>query len=381
MSHHVAHARPRVVHYRERFPVLSETFIRETVSRHQRYESIVLAHMRVVDVPVDGVSLIVSPAGSPIRFTGWATPLRIWSHARVLSASLRATAPAVIHAHFGKEGVIAAAPAARLGIPLVVSFYGYDATHLAQFPMWRRRFTRLFRNAAAVLAEGPHMAARLVALGAPVGNVLLHPIPIGIERFPFRPASPPRAGEPIIFLQACRFVEKKGVDVTIAAFARIAEDVPSAVLWLMGSGPEEVRLRILADETGVGHRITFMAPQPHDEYARTMRMAHIFVHPSRTARNGDGEGGAPTALLEAQALGLPIVATTHADIPAVVDPRAALLGPPDDIPAIAALMLRLSRNSHEWAARAEAGRRQVAGKHDPDRLAGALEDLYDSVRG
>jgi glycosyltransferase involved in cell wall biosynthesis len=75
------------------------------------------------------------------------------------------------------------------------------------------------------------------------------------------------------------------------------------------------------------------------------------------------------------------IATTHADIPAVVDANAALLGPPEDIATIAALMRRLSRNSHEWAARAEAGRRQVAGKHDPDRLAGALEDLYDSVRG
>jgi glycosyltransferase involved in cell wall biosynthesis len=204
ISRQMAFEFPRVAHYRERFPVLSETFIRETVTRHQRYESIVLAHVRVTDVHVDGVGLILSPAGPP----------------------------------------------------LVVSSYGYDATHLAQFPMWRRRFTRLFRNAAAVPAEGQHRAARLIALGAPVDNVILHPIPIGIERFPFRPATPPRAGEPIVFLQACRFVEKKGVDVTIAAFARIAVDVPSAVHWLMGSGPEEARLRSMADEraSGIGSR-------------------------------------------------------------------------------------------------------------------------------
>jgi hypothetical protein len=62
MSRQVALELPRVIHYRERFPVLSATFIRETVTHHQRYESIVLAHVRIADVPVDGVSLIVSPA-------------------------------------------------------------------------------------------------------------------------------------------------------------------------------------------------------------------------------------------------------------------------------------------------------------------------------
>lgn len=67
--------------------------------------------------------------------------------------------------------------------------------------------------------------------------------------------------------------------------------------------------------------------------------------------------------------------------PAIGDAEVEGVTSTHDIATIAALMLRFSRKPNEWAARAEAGRRQVAGKHDPDRLAGALEGLYDSVRG
>ncbi|NIP81231.1 MAG: glycosyltransferase, partial [Gemmatimonadetes bacterium] len=53
------------------------------------------------------------------------------------------------------------------------------------------------------------------------------------------------------------------------------------------------------------------------------------------AANGDGEGGAPTTLLEAQAVGLPVVASRHADIPWVVAPEAGLLAPEEDPEALA----------------------------------------------
>jgi colanic acid/amylovoran biosynthesis glycosyltransferase len=371
---------PEVAHYREVFPVLTETFIRETVTRHQRYRPYVITHLAQDRPEVPGVDVHELPRGRPTGLSRVSAAVRLAVRSRLLHRELSATRPAVIHAHFGEEGVVAAGPARRLGIPLVAAFYGYDATELARHAVWRRRFRRLFRSAAAVLAEGPHMAARLIELGARHDTVLIHPIPIRLEAFPFRPVAPPANGDALVLLQACRFVEKKGVDTTIDAFARIADAVPAAVLWLMGSGPEEARLRSLAESTGVAGRITFLPPQPHQEYAEVLRRAHVFVHPSRTAANGDGEGGAPTSLLEAQALGLPIVATTHADIPAVVDPDAALLAAPGDADALAALLLRLLRSPDEWAGRSQAGRRNVEVRHDPARLAAALEDLYDRVR-
>lgn len=371
-------ARMRVVHYRNVFPVLSETFIRETVTRHRRYEPVVVTHERVESVNAGNVRI----DHRRLRFQGLAhrsASLRIALASGRIGEALGELRPAVLHAHFGEEGIAAAGAAARLRIPLVVTFYGADATALGEHWQWQGRFRRLFGRTAAVLAEGPHLAARLIDLGAPPERVVIHPIPVRLEIFPFRPPVEPAQGDPLIMLQACRFVEKKGVDLTIAAFDRIAAAVPHAVLWLMGSGPEEQRLRTIAGATGLGSRIRFLPTVSHCMYADILRQAHVFVHPSRTARNGDGEGGAPTALLEAQALGLPIVSTTHGDIPAVVNTDAALLAPPDDIEALAKLMLRMIQSPQEWHARAWAGRQRIESIHDPDRLCARLEDLYDGL--
>lgn len=380
MAHrHAQGGELRVVHYRSVFPVPSETFIRETVTRHQRYDPVVLTHQRLDHGRIGDLRIDELPVRRVGGLVQRSAAVRISLCSRRLSRALLDVRPAILHAHFGEEGVAASGPAARMGIPLVVTFYGSDATALGQHFLWQLRFRQLFRRAAAVLAEGPHLAARLISLGAPPDKVFIHPIPVRLEIFPFRPPLAPVAGNALIVLQACRFVEKKGVDLTIRAFARIASESPAAVLWLMGSGPEESRLRQLAAETGLGSRIQFLAAASHGEYAGILRQAHIFVHPSRTARNGDGEGGAPTALLEAQATGLPIVSTTHADIPAVVDPDAALLAPPGSVDALAALLLHLIRNPQEWHERARAGRRRVENEHDPHRLSKRLEDLYDAV--
>lgn len=371
---------PRVVHYRSTFPVLSETFIRETVTRHQRYEPIVITHDRVKDVDVHDLrikELSIRPlAGTVAR----SASLRIALCARSVARTLTDIRPDIVHAHFGEEAITASGPARHLRIPLVATFYGSDASALGEHLMWRRRFRVLFGRAAAVLAEGPHLASRLIELGANPDRVIVHPIPVRFDFFPFRPPHEPDVGSPIVVLQACRFVEKKGVDITITAFGAIADAVPDAVLWLMGSGPEEQRLRSLASRTGLGERIRFLPISSHRQYADVLRQAHIFVHPSRTARNGDGEGGAPTTLLEAQAVGLPLVSTTHADIPAIVDAEAAMLAPPEDVEAVSALLLHLIRNPQEWKARALAGRRNVETVHDPDRLALQLEHVYDEIR-
>ncbi len=77
--------------------------------------------------------------------------------------SLLSLRPAVIHAHFGPAGWEILAYARDLGIPLLTSFYGYDASSLPSQPGWMERLHRLFESGAGVLVEGP-------ATGAPVGG-------------------------------------------------------------------------------------------------------------------------------------------------------------------------------------------------------------------
>ena len=108
--------------------------------------------------------------------------------------------------------------------------------------------------------------------------------------------------------------------------------------------------------------------------------AHVFVQPSLTAPDGDSEGGAPTTLLEAQACGLPVLTTRHADIPEVVrEDDSALLSEEEDVGGLAANISLLASGPERWASMGRAGRAHVEARHDVRRLATDLEILYATL--
>lgn len=371
---------PLVMHYRSLFLPASETFTRTLIAHHQRYRAEVVTHERVTPSSLDPAPVHVLPesaGGLHGLARRWIWAARLPQRRAVIRSALDRLRPALIHAHFGEDAVVASAAARASGLPSVAAFYGYDATVLARSPFWRRRFRRLFVDADAVLAEGPAMAERLAALGCPADRLVIQPIPIDLRLFPFRPPAP--RGERTMLLQACRFVEKKGVDLTIEAFARLAADDAGLHLRLIGDGPERMSLERMARQSGAADRIQFLGARTHAEYARDLAEADIFVQPSRTAANGDGEGGAPTTLLEAQAVGLPIVASDHADLPWVVSAGGALLAREGDVAQLSELLGHLLAHREEWGRRALAGRRHVVERHAVGTVIGSLERLYDRI--
>lgn len=370
----------RVLHYRSPFLAESETFIRTVIAGHVRYQAEVLTHQRSgePELPRSArLHVIPPPPGRAATFARrWLLSRGIAERRRAVEATLAGTRPDVVHAHFAEEGVAAWPAAAHARVPLLVTFYGYDATELPRHMGWRVRIRRLFREATLVLAEGPHLRDRLEALGCPASRLRVQPIPVRLERFRYREPEPAR--EPVI-LQVCRFVPKKGVDLTLRAFA-LAAPGTRARLRLIGDGPERGRLEVLARELGIGDRVEFLGMRSHEEYARELARADLFVQPSRYAESGDGEGGAPTTLLEAQAVGLPVVATTHADIPFVTHPEGALLAAEEDVRGVARHLAHLLSHPEEWSARARIGRQHVEKQHDAGMLVDRLERLYDEAR-
>ena len=82
--------------------------------------------------------------------------------------------------------------------------------------------------------------------------------------------------------------------------------------------------------------------------------------PSITAQNGDTESGAPASILEAQATGLPVISSYHADIPeVVVDGKSAQLAPERDVETLVNHLEYLVEHQDVWGAMGRAGREQV----------------------
>lgn len=126
------------------------------------------------------------------------------------------------------------------------------------------------------------------------------------------------AGQKTILLTACRLVDKKGVDFLIQSMTHLENHH----LVVVGNGRRMNRLRKLAHKLGVADEVTFIGAIPYGEMPKYFWAADIFVlastvYQDRTTGLRDAETMG-RVLCEANAAGLPIIATRSGGIPSVV---------------------------------------------------------------
>ena len=286
---------------------------------------------------------------------------------------------ALLHAHLGWEGARTVHLKRVLGLPFVTSFYGRDASVLPRKAYWRLLFGRLFRRGDLFIVEGPHLAQVLAGIGCPAERIRVVHLGVDLDRIPFaeRRAVP---GEPVIGMIAASLREKKGIPYALEAVARVAPRRPELKLRIIGDGPmRETILRRIARDDLAG-RIELLGTREFPDYLEELKRAHFLLAPSVTAADGDCEGGAPVCLLDAQASGLPILATTHCDIPEVTLPgKSALLAPERDVDRLADLLERLLAHPDEWPAMGRAGRSHMEAEFDVRRQGEKMASIYDGL--
>ncbi len=293
----------------------------------------------------------------------------------------------MIHAHFGPVGFHSLRLARVLGVPLVTTFYGYDASLLLQRePEWQDRYPRLFEEGALFLAEGPHMAHQLEELGCPPEKVRVHRLGIETENYHSQPRQ--RKGEePLRILMAGRFVEKKGMSDGVRAFAQFLDRGGEGELTIIGDAREyessqatKRRLYRTVEDLGVQDRVDFRGLLPKSELREAYYDHHIFLAPSRMSSTGDNEGGAPVTVIEAQASGMPVVGTRHCDIPNVVqDRQTGLLADERDVSALAEHLWTLSNSTDQMEDMGRRGHRYISENHDARNQGRKLDQIYDEV--
>ena len=292
---------------------------------------------------------------------------------------LAALRPLLIHAHFGRGGAIALPIARALGIPLVVTFHGGDATKDAHYrrgvvpTVFRQRLARMQREAALFVCVSEFVRDRLLDRGFPPEKLLVHRYGVEIEPPDDRDIEP---HAPILF--AGRFVEKKGVAVLLDAMRRL-EPQTRPPLLLVGDGPiGEVLKRAAAP---LGRTVEFTGWLPNAELRRRMRGALAVCVPSLAAQGGDAEG-LPNVVIEAMAAGVPVVGSRHAGIPeAVEDGRTGLLVPPGDPASLAAALQRLIDSPELRRRLGSAARTVAAERFSAVAQSRRLEDILLRILG
>ncbi|MHB1846981.1 MAG: glycosyltransferase, partial [Deltaproteobacteria bacterium] len=158
----------------------------------------------------------------------------------------------------------------------------------------------------------------------------------------------------------------------LVRLVRAAAGMPGVALCLVGEGPERAALEAEASRLGVPLTLPGRA-EGAPAVRRALWALDLFVLCSRME-------GLPTAVLEAMAVGVPLVATRVGGVPEIVaDGESGLLVPPGDEAALAHAIAALRQDPSERARLAEGGR-LVAARHQVAAVVDRLEALYAEAR-
>ncbi|MEZ6017725.1 MAG: glycosyltransferase [Planctomycetota bacterium] len=290
----------------------------------------------------------------------------------------------LLHAHFAPWAWTVRGAAQRLGVPLVVSFYGYDVNQLpSAHPHWRARYAELFDAAALVLCEGEFMARAIAQLGCPPERLRVQRLGVDVAGIRFQPRAPLPSG-PLRVLMASAFREKKGIPIGLEALTRLSLRRP-VELTLIGDASDLEASRVekrLIDAALERARfpVRRLGFQPPSVLFSEAERHDLFLAPSHTASDGDTEGGAPIALIEMAATGIPVVSTTHCDIPGVVaDGATGLLAREGDVDDLVATLERALQLGSRWLELTCAARAHVEARFDARAQGEGLAALYREV--
>jgi colanic acid/amylovoran biosynthesis glycosyltransferase len=278
----------------------------------------------------------------------------------------------IVHCHFGANGDLGVYfkkidPAVKL----ISMFHGTDI--LLGIEKGEGFYRELFAAADMVMANSSFTRENLLEQGSDPDKTIIHHVGIDLNRF-VRPDHPSRNRDAsdIVIITVARLVEEKALEYAITAFAKVRENHPELNLTyrLIGSGHLEDQLRKLVDELKVEGSVIFCGPADHDQVVAAMSQADIFLLSSIF----EGFG---LVLVEAQAMGLPIVTTAVGGTPQAVDQdKSALLVPSRDSDAIAEKLEYLIDHRECWPEMGRCGREFVEKNYDIAALNERLIQLY-----
>lgn len=376
---HSSHAGPArttatdVVVYRDVLLRDTETFIVNQAAAMQRWRP------RFVGLKARSEALAVQPdlLLSTSSLAGRVRRRVVTARRRsgALAHLLSSPSVGVVHAHFGCDGIFVAEEARRAGVPLVVTFHGYDVNRLPNHPStgarYRAQLAELFASAAVLVATSDFIAAKLLALGAPEHKVRRLYVGIPVPQ-PF--AAPPPARR-VLFVG--RLIDVKGPEDLLAAVAALPPHLRDVPVRVYGDGGLREELEQRAGALGV--RAEFLGHRPPAEVAADMARGGVFCAPSRRTASGDEEGFG-MVFAEAAAAGLAVVSCRTGGVPEAVDDGVSgLLVPERDPAALSAALGQLLDDPERARRMGAAGRARVEALFDVRRQTQRLEEVYDEL--
>ncbi len=237
---------------------------------------------------------------------------------------------------------------------------------------------RLFSQAAGIVANSAWTAETAWVLCGALGVDAAHrvaTIDLGTDPAQFRPENNrgrlrARLGwqDFCVAITVARLVPHKGQDVALRAFAAVVREHPTLRYLMVGEGPNEPVLRLLASELGIADRVAFAGSLGDDDVAEAYATADVYLGLSR--QDGVDVEGFGISFSEAAASALPVIAGDSGGVrSAVRDGETGIVVAPHDVDAVAAALRKLLADPDRRRALGRAGRRAVETHFNWDRVA------------
>lgn len=284
----------------------------------------------------------------------------------------------VLHVYFGHTGVHLLPFLEHWPRASVVSFHGMDVQTRAHDPSYEVRLRQLLKTTTFVLARSHSLQQRLLDLGCDPDRLRLNRTGIPLDQFPEVKRTEPANGAWKL-VQACRLIEKKGLDDAIHAFARFRQSYPAATFTIAGEGPLLNQLTSLCAQLQLGDSVRFAGFLKGGELRALYEQSHLFVHPSRITSDQNQEG-IPNSMLEAMATGLPVLATQHGGIPEAV--RAGVTGllvAERDVEGLHHGLERFAGEPGLWSLMSAAAAEDMRQNFERNAQIAKLEAVYDEA--
>jgi glycosyltransferase involved in cell wall biosynthesis len=315
--------------------------------------------LRTKDLEAAGVPILHLPVYS------FKSPAVV-SGARQLTRYIHDHRIQIVHSFDAPLNVFAVPVARWAGTPAVLSSQRGDRDLTTQRLKRLLRITDRMVDAVVVNCEA--MRRYMVdEERVPADKVRLCYNGIDVDAYLRQPSPPGNDGRPVIGC-VCALRPEKGLDTLIRAFANVRD---LASLVIVGSGPEEAKLRGLASELGVSENCHFEPAT--SQVAHWLSRMDIFVLPSRTEALSN-------ALMEAMACTCCPVATAVGGNPELISHESnGLLFPVDDVARLSAELRELAANPALRERLASAATETIRSKFTFPQAAAAMREIYESV--
>ncbi|MEX2567504.1 MAG: glycosyltransferase family 4 protein [Cyclobacteriaceae bacterium] len=294
----------------------------------------------------------------------------------------------LVHAHFGNVGAFFAKFVSLglfEGLPYMVSFHGYDLAP-NQTEKNKKLYRQLFRSSKLFTVNSFYMRGILERIDKEI-NFRVKVLPMGVDISFFNKLNYPVKivqNEVYSIIYVGRLVDLKGPDTAIEIVNRVVHDfgLNKIELTIIGNGPLQDNLETKVLEKGLTGHVRLLGGQDQSIVSAILSQGDLFVYTGRVQQVTNRAETQGLVLIEAQAMGLPVLAFDVGGVgESILNGETGILIPAGDVDEFARLLVILLNDSERRLKMGISARKFIKDNFDSAVLGKKLLDIYDEVLG